>query len=107
MKCDANYSTGSTYCELNNNLEYLHGKSVVGIFEELLSARVLEVIINQSAIYANQKNNPGFSINKEELKAFIGILLISGYHKLPHEDMYWEQAQDVGVPLVYKSMPKN
>ncbi|XP_049947675.1 uncharacterized protein LOC126455961 [Schistocerca serialis cubense] len=30
-----------------------------------------------------------------------------GYHKLRHENVYWEQAPDVGVPLVFNSMSRN
>ncbi|KAJ4425449.1 hypothetical protein ANN_28065 [Periplaneta americana] len=74
----------------------------VDIFEEFFSDKDLEMVINQSEIYANQKNRPGFSISKEELKAFVGILLLSSYHKLPQEDMYWEHAPDVGDEMMVR-----
>lgn len=107
VKCDAKYNTDSSNSEIANNLDSLQGKSVVEIFEEFLSDKLLALVINQSEMYANQKNHPGFRISKEEIKTFIGILLISGYHELPQEDMYWERARDVGVSGVYEAMPKN
>ncbi|XP_049808244.1 piggyBac transposable element-derived protein 2-like [Schistocerca nitens] len=67
----------------------------------------MDTIIEQSEIYTCQHNKINFLLTKEELKSFIGILLLSGYHKLSHENMYWVQAPDVSVPLVFKSMSRN
>jgi hypothetical protein len=67
---------------------------------------VINLIIGQSILYTNEKNYTNFSLNNE-LKVFLAIILLSEYHKLPQEDMCWEQSADVGVPLVYKSLSKN
>ena len=36
----------------------------------------------------------------------MGILLFNGYHKLPQQNMYWEQSPDAGIPLVYNAMTR-
>ncbi|XP_047110581.1 piggyBac transposable element-derived protein 2-like [Schistocerca piceifrons] len=54
----------------------------------------MDTIIEQSEIYASQHNRINFLLTEEELKLFIGVLLLSGYHKLPHKNKYWEQVPD-------------
>ena len=36
----------------------------------------------------------------------MGILLFNEYHKRPQQNMYWEQSQDAGIPLVYNAMTR-
>jgi hypothetical protein len=41
------------------------------------------------------------------LKIFIGILFLSGYHRLPRERLYWSLDEDVKVKLVSNAMSRN
>src|SRR5215469_13620864 len=43
----------------------------------------------------------------EDLERFIGILLLSGYHRLPRQNMYWSKQEDLGVPIVASAMSRN
>lgn len=43
-------------------------------------------------------------INQAELKAFLGVLLFSGYHKIPQE--HWQQFPDARISLIYNTIPK-
>ncbi|KAJ8934302.1 hypothetical protein NQ318_000868 [Aromia moschata] len=79
----------------------------VQTFEILLDDEVIKLIVEQSNLYALQKNNHGFVVRHEEIKIFLGILLLSGYHKLPREPMYWGVDDDVCVPFVASSMSRN
>ncbi|XP_047106612.1 piggyBac transposable element-derived protein 3-like [Schistocerca piceifrons] len=108
-KCQPMYTNTSDPGKSNKHYvaECLANKTVAQVFEDFFSEKLMDTIIEQSEIYACQHNKINFLLTKEELKSFIGILLLSGYHKLPHENMYWEQASDVGVPLVFKSMSRN
>ena len=46
---------------------------------------LLDHVVTETIRYAHTKyTDLNFSTNKEEMKVFIGILLLSGYHKLPH-----------------------
>ena len=37
----------------------------------------------------------------------MGILLLSGYHSLPHEKHYWSTQPDLGVQAVHNSLSRN
>ena len=86
--------------------ENLGSHSVEEIFELLLSQDLIQDIIAYSIEYAKQKNNHEFNLTSNELKIFIGILLFTGYHRQPQEEMYWELLPDAGVPIVYNSMTR-
>ena len=40
------------------------------------------------------------------MKVFIGILLLSGYHKLPQAHLYWDSNNDTTVTIVSNAMPR-
>ncbi|KAG5873792.1 hypothetical protein JTB14_024108 [Gonioctena quinquepunctata] len=71
----------------------------VQTFERLFD-KVIKLIVEQSNLYASQKNNHGFVVTETKIKIFLGILLLFGYHKLPRAPMYWSVDNDVSVPLV-------
>ena len=83
-------------------LESLQDKSTIEIFEQLLSD-VLELMLQQILTYALQKNDPQFTLELNEIKIFMEILYFSEYHKLPQQNIYWEQSPDVGILLVYNA----
>lgn len=106
-KCDPLYTkTKSSSKNHFEKLEVLSNKTVMNIFEEFISDELISHIVAQSKLYATQKNCPNFDVTGNEMKVFIGILFLSGYHSLPQQDMYWEQAPDVGVPFVYNAMTR-
>ena len=41
-----------------------------------------------------------FSVDKDEMRAFIAILLISGYAVVPQRWMMWEQSEDINNSAV-------
>jgi hypothetical protein len=43
----------------------------------------------------------------DELKVFIGILLLSGYHSLPSERNFWSNQPDLKVSLVADAMSRD
>ncbi|XP_030753599.1 piggyBac transposable element-derived protein 2-like [Sitophilus oryzae] len=87
--------------------ESLRGYNPVQIFEKLFDDNVFQLMIEQSIIYSRQKNNHDFFATMEEMKIFIGILLLSGYHKLPQQRMYWSLDEDLGVKIVSGSISRN
>ena len=68
-------------------LESFQGKTTWEIFEQLLSD-VLKFMLQQTLTYALQKNDSQFTLDLNKIKIFNGILLFSGYHKLPQQNMY-------------------
>ena len=53
------------------------------------------------------KNKPNFCVSEEEILTFLGILVLSGYHRLPQEKHYWSTRPDFGIPIVANAMTRN
>lgn len=77
------------------------------LFEEVFSDEILTFIVKETVRYAMSKNDASFTFSIEELKVFLGVLLLSGYRRLPSEEMYWSYDEDVTCPLVRKAMSRN
>ena len=83
------------------------GKNPVQIFEGIFDDSVLELVMSQTILFAQQKNNHGFTISRDELKMFLGILALSGYHSLAREKLYWSLDEDLAVNCVSSCMSRN
>jgi len=69
--------------------------------------KALYSLIKESMPYATQQGYPNFSVTVEELRIGMGILLISGYHRLPSRNHYWSLKADLMVDIVGRAMPRN
>ena len=88
--------------------DLLGDKSPLQLFEELFTEEIFDHIIIETLRYAKDtKNDQLFSLPLGDLKTFIGILLLSGYNKLPSERHYWSGAGDLGVDDVKEAMARN
>lgn len=86
----------------------LETSTPVQIFEELITPEIYDHIAKETVRYATScKNIMDFTINADELKVFIGILLFSSYHKLPSERHYWSNDEDLGISRVKNAMSRN
>ena len=56
-------------------------------------------------MYASgEKNDQSFHVGVDEITNFLGLLLISSYHRLPSEDDYWSVNEDLQAPIFSKVM---
>lgn len=107
------YSTFEAFIESAYNtstaqlIEETKNLTPTDIFEKFVDESVIQLIVDQTNLYARQKNNHNFSLSPLEAKTFIGILLFTGYHKLPQERMYWSLDEDLRIELVTKCMSRN
>lgn len=92
--------------DVSQLIQRLIAKSESELFQEFFDDQLLEYISDQSNIYATQQNRHEFDLKPFQLQRFIGFLLFTGYHKLPREDMYWENAEDCNVHIVTKAMSR-
>ena len=46
-------------------------------------------------------------VSTEEMRSFLGVLLLTNYHSLPEEHHYWSTQPDLGVPAVYNTLSRN
>lgn len=90
--------------ELKNKLS---GKSPLELFFAFFDDGVIDLILNFSLKYAQDNNRHEFSLSKNELLNFIGILLFSGYHSLPQIQHYWSTDEDKGIDIIKKCMSRN
>ncbi|XP_068221842.1 piggyBac transposable element-derived protein 2-like [Palaemon carinicauda] len=88
--------------------ENLHNLSPLELIEKLMSYVIYDHILKETVCYASSyRNKCEFALCIDELKTFIGILLFSGYHKVPSERDYWSSEEDLGVPIIQKVMSRN
>lgn len=85
--------------------EELDGLSPIELFEKMFDNRCVDLLVTETNRYAAQKNETSFHVQPSEIKAFVGILLLTGYHRLPSQDHYWSLDPDLQVPLVRECMP--
>ena len=63
--------------------------------------------MQQSTIYASQKNQHNFAFSNNCLKKLIRFLLLTGYHGLPQERMYWCEDEDIESDIVRACFSRN
>lgn len=79
----------------------------VEIFELFFDDKLISYLVDQSKLYALFKNVNDFDVTNDEIKCFIGILILSGYNGLPGKRFYWDSSPDVGNSLVKDSMRRD
>ena len=68
---------------------------------------MIDLIVEQTILYANRdKNMHNFKTDQDEMKKFLGLIIISGYHSLPSENDYWSTADDMIMPIFSSTMSK-
>ena len=72
----------------------------VRFFEKFFTDDTMKFIREESVRYAVSKRNHSFTIDTNTLKAFIAILLVTGYVDLPRPPMYWEYNKDTNNTTV-------
>ena len=81
--------------------------SPVELFELYFDDDLVEFIVKCTTTYAGQRGDHTFSTDPIEIRAFFGILILSGYNQLPRRRMYWEKQEDVHNKLVSDTMSRN
>lgn len=87
--------------------DLIENNSSAEIFNIFFDSDVLSLLIEQTNLYAQQKNRPEFKATQAYMRRFIGILLLTGYHSLPQEEMYWSLDKDISVPIVREAMSRS
>ena len=64
--------------------------------------------VEQTQLYATRdKGNHNFNLTRSDIYQFTGILLFSGYHKVPKERDYWSSQIDLHVSFIANAMTRN
>lgn len=86
--------------------EYFN-KNPVELFELMFSDNLCELFVSESNNYAVYKGGQNPNITLNEMKCFIGILLLTGYNSVPQRNLYWSYEKDVQNALVRTSMRRD
>ncbi|KAB0800404.1 hypothetical protein PPYR_06144 [Photinus pyralis] len=78
--------------------------SPIDIFSKILGNDFLEKIVTETNRYAIQNNN-AIDLTVEELKAFIGMLIIMGFNPLPSLRLYWSSDPNFHNSRISAIMP--
>ena len=76
------------------------------LLEIFLTNTEMEKTCIESTNYAHFKDNHKSAMTLEKLKAFLTILIVSGYAGLPRQEMYWQRVEDCHNLVVSAMMTK-
>lgn len=80
----------------------------VSCFELYFDDDVCQFLVEMTMRYgANQKENHAFTTNIDEMRCFLGILLLSGYTTIPRWRMWWEIGTETCNTQVVNAMRRN
>ena len=99
--------TGLNEVEYNSCINDYGGKPEDEIFSLFFSDNMLTLLVDQTNLYASRDRNAlHFATDITEMRKFLGLLLISGYHHLPGEDDYWSTADDMAALIFPRTMSR-
>ena len=78
----------------------------MSLFELFFDEAMFELIVREKNVYAKSKNVTFNKTTVSEMKCFIGILLVSGYYKVPSYRIMWEETEKVHNYMVANAMRK-
>ncbi|KAJ8967711.1 hypothetical protein NQ314_002657 [Rhamnusium bicolor] len=90
-----------------HNHEQYKGLSPTELFEKFFDEQIILLLLQETSKYALFLNCPHPKISVEELKCFIGILILSGYNTLPGKRCYWDSQDDMRNTMVYNEMRRD
>lgn len=89
------------YQTVHNNLTPLE------LFTIFFDKELMQIVFEHTNKYAAAtKNNDYSPILLEEIEAFIGILILSGYNIVPQRYLYWDQQDDTRNDMISKAMTR-
>lgn len=77
------------------------------MFRYLFDEDFVGFITTETNKYALQKGDTRFLVTVPEMYKFLGIVLASGYVKVPSKRFYWEAKEDTYNMLIANAMPRN
>ena len=89
-------------------IEELRAKKLTpkGYFELFFDDEIFNLIVEETNRYASEKNR-SLIVDKNDIKCFIGILVLSGYLAPARRRLFWENATDTHHALVANAMRRD
>ena len=73
------------------NFSHYNELSEIELFELFFLDELIELMVEQSTMYCLSNNWLNLNVTKEEIKVFLGILIVSGYNPLGSEEIIGRQ----------------
>lgn len=91
------------------SLEFIRQKceSELDVFKYFFNQNFVELLVTESNRYAGQKGKHDLNLTTNDVYASVGVLQLSGYHRLPNRRMYWKNDSDCQVTLVADNVRRN
>lgn len=77
------------------------------LFFKLFDENIFELLSQESNRYAAMNNKIGKCVTIREMKAYVAILILSGYVPYPRRKMFWEKDKDVHNILVSQALSRD
>ena len=84
---------------------YLALLEPVALFRLLFNEEIYSVIACKMEQYTSQWNEV-IHLILQEIEAFVGILLLTGYNSQRHQHLYWSKDDDISCPLISRSISR-
>lgn len=75
-------------------------------FHLFFDSEIIAMLVHYSNLSATSHNRNG-DISGNEMRCFLGVLLLSGYSGHPRREMYWEKSKDTNNQLVCEAISRN
>ncbi|KRY07581.1 PiggyBac transposable element-derived protein 3 [Trichinella patagoniensis] len=92
----------------NENLQQLASLTPLEVWFKVFTDEMIDHITFQSNLYAHREcNNRAFTVSPQEIRQFIGVILLSGYNCQPEAKYYWSTQPDMGAQGAISCMSRN
>ena len=77
----------------------------VALSRLLFNEEIYSLIACETEQYASQPNEV-IHLAPQEIEAFVGIFLLTGYNSRSHQRLYWSKDENTSCPLISRSMSR-
>ena len=77
------------------------------MFEVFFDEEVIGMMVEYTILYPRSKGNQSFSVTADEIRAFLGVMLVSGYSPAPWHYLYWSHDPDVKNNAISTAMTRD
>ncbi|KAK9712116.1 Transposase IS4 [Popillia japonica] len=97
--CQGDLQPPNSNFQAGTYVQYKH-LTPTQFFEKFIDDDVIQLLLEETSKYALFRNCADPKVSKEEMRCFIGVLVLSGYNELPSKRHYWDIDSDMRNELV-------
>ncbi|CAK1591942.1 unnamed protein product [Parnassius mnemosyne] len=100
--CRTTHDTPNFDKKIQPKSEFNHKTEPITIFENFFPDYLIQVIVEQTNRYARYKNSKNWvQVNEDDIKAYLGILILMGLNPLPDMELYWSSDSFYNNPEIF------